>query len=76
MMQELCPWVNHVAVVALMSLASHSAQPVLNSLTLSNDLLTVYKVARGFESSLLRQPVLDVRDSQETSAKYLHAVAT
>jgi hypothetical protein len=45
--------VNHIAVVALKSLASHSAQ----SLTLSNDLLTVYKVARGFKSLPLRQAV-------------------
>jgi hypothetical protein len=42
-------------------------QPFLNSLTLFNDSLTVYKVAREFEFTLLQQAVSDVRDSGRRS---------
>ena len=55
-----------------MGLASHSVQPPLNSLTLSNDLLAVYKVARGFESSLLRHAVCSFRDSLRLCVKNTH----
>src|SRR6266849_2176784 len=46
-------------------------QPLLNSFTLSNDLLTVYKVVREFESLPLQHGVLDVRDSPANCAKFV-----
>jgi hypothetical protein len=44
-------------------------QPLLNSLTLSNDLLPVYESRPRFEFISLRQTVCDVRHSPEESAK-------
>jgi hypothetical protein len=41
----------------------------LNSLTLSNDSLTVYKVARGFEFSSLRQAVWPAGDYPDRFAE-------
>jgi hypothetical protein len=43
-------------------------QPLLNFLILSNDLLTVYKVARGFEFISLHQPVRLFQDVLENGS--------
>ena len=53
--------------------APRRGQPFLNSMTLSIDLLTVYKVARGFESLSLRQRVFSFRCSPFNCGKNAHS---